>query len=86
MRREKGPADAAINFRLELLASIVFTIMVDLSVPCDSACKQKLIKMLIIMLCSFGTSTEASAPAVLHCGYFPVKFHLSILDERDMSL
>ena len=63
---------AAINFRLELLASIVFTtIMVDHYPLFEFACS-KMGKHFIsikaissFMLCSFGISTEASAPAVL---------------------
>ncbi len=63
---------AAINFRLELLESIVLTtIMVDHYPLSEFLHAAKLFIMCIkaisssFMLCSFGISTEASAPAVL---------------------
>ena len=58
---------AAINFRLELLASIVLTIiMVDHYPLFEFACSKIIIAVISsFMLCSFGISTEASAPAVL---------------------
>ena len=63
---------AAINFRLKLLASIVLTtIMVD-HYPLSEFLHASKIKLFLscaisssFMLCSFGISTEASAPAVL---------------------
>ncbi len=80
VRRElQGSADAAINFRLELLASIVllFNNNHGQSLPTLSlhAAKSKMFIMCIkaissFMLCSFGISIEASAQ--LRC------FHYSI--------
>ena len=66
---------AAINFRLELWhRSFLTTIMVDHYPLFEFACSKfitfvcnmcKYIKLSSFMLCSFGISTEASAPAVL---------------------
>ena len=59
---------AAINFRLELWHRSFLTNH-GRSLPTHAACKLKnfssCVKLLVRMLCSFGISTEASAPAVL---------------------
>ncbi len=84
VRKElQGSADAAINFRLVLLASILLITIIHgrLFVSfCEFFCEflcdfgfclhaAKLIMFIMIIIikssCSFDTSTEASAPAVL---------------------